>query len=215
MTERLVDIIDERCKKLLEQVHCMKVAKVIAVKGAVIDAKPLGNKGGLHYPVLPDLPVFHLLGGASSLTMPIKEGDFCLVFFSDDNSMSYVASQDIDFKDTPKHRLSDGFALVGLSQALTIPTDTTLTGKLIHDGDLTHTGNAEVTGDLTITGSTTQTGDITATGTVTAPTGAFGTLGTATMSAVMIAGQAGISAAIPDGTGKMMTFSNGILVRYS
>lgn len=65
-------------------------------------------------PLLLNVPVCFLGGGATHLTFPIQKGDECLVFFSDRCIDAWYQSGGIQNQVMPRmHDLSDGFALVG------------------------------------------------------------------------------------------------------
>ena len=73
----------------------------------------------IDYPVLVNCPVVFLFGGGGSLTMPITEGDTCLVFFADRDIDGWFASgQDGPPNSDRLHDLADGIALVGIRSAL-------------------------------------------------------------------------------------------------
>lgn len=71
----------------------------------------------IEYPILADVPLFVIQGGGAFLELPVKEGDGCLVLFSDRDIDNWWTSGNVGA--TPntlrKHSLSDGFALVGLN----------------------------------------------------------------------------------------------------
>jgi hypothetical protein len=66
------------------------------------------------YPVLVQCPIFVLTGGGSYLTMPIKQGDTCLVLFNDRDIDSWFLSGAVAPPASNRmHSLSDGMAIVG------------------------------------------------------------------------------------------------------
>lgn len=68
------------------------------------------------YPLLLDVPFVSLRGGQSGLTLPIKKGDTCLVFYNDraiDDWFSTGAVTQVS--STRLHSMSDGIALVGVN----------------------------------------------------------------------------------------------------
>src|SRR5580693_5302769 len=71
---------------------------------------------GVAYPLLVDVPVVCLGGGASRLTFPIAAGDPCLLFFCDRNFDAWFGTGSTSSPpNTPRtHSLADGFALVGV-----------------------------------------------------------------------------------------------------
>lgn len=67
------------------------------------------------YPVLVDCPVVVITGGDAGLTMPIKEGDDCLVCFNDrDIDKWFEGATNGPVESNRLHAMSDGIALVGL-----------------------------------------------------------------------------------------------------
>lgn len=73
------------------------------------------SKEWLNIPVLLDVPIVIPHAGGYALTMPIKQGDECLVIFSDmciDAWFSYGGIQ--NQMEKRRHDLSDGFAVLGV-----------------------------------------------------------------------------------------------------
>lgn len=67
-------------------------------------------------PLLQDVPVHYLRAGIYSITIPVKEGDECLVVFGDSCIDGWWQSGGIqDQMETRRHDLSDAFAIVGLT----------------------------------------------------------------------------------------------------
>lgn len=80
------------------------------------DASNNRAKKLLPYPVLLDVPVINLRGGKAGLSLPIKEGDQCIILFNDrdiDNWFNGARSGEVG--SLRLHSMSDGFALVGIS----------------------------------------------------------------------------------------------------
>lgn len=76
------------------------------------------NPKQVDYPVLMDVPVLILSGGTGMVTMPIDEGDQCLILFNDrdiDNWFSGANSGPVN--SGRLHALADGIALIGLFPA--------------------------------------------------------------------------------------------------
>lgn len=66
------------------------------------------------YPLLTDVPVLMLGGGAHFFTMPVTAGDECIVLFSDVCMDAWFQSGGVQNPMIARgHDLSDGFALVG------------------------------------------------------------------------------------------------------
>lgn len=70
------------------------------------------------YPLLQDIPVFVLGGGATNLTFPIQQGDQCLLLFNDRNISNWFETGLVGpVANTRAHNLADGLALVGIRQS--------------------------------------------------------------------------------------------------
>jgi hypothetical protein len=66
------------------------------------------------YPVLQDVPVQFLFGGAGGLTVPVLKGDPCLVLFNDRDMDNWFEGALTGPVATPRtHHLSDGLVVVG------------------------------------------------------------------------------------------------------
>lgn len=73
-----------------------------------------GNLTWEEIPQLLDVPFFIYSGGGYCLTMPIKQGDDCLVVFGDNCIDAWWQSGGVQNQiDRRRHDLSDGFAIVG------------------------------------------------------------------------------------------------------
>lgn len=69
------------------------------------------------YPVISGVPVIMPSSGGAYMTMPVKVGDSCIVFFADKditNWLTGIATQKPETKRT--HHLSDAVAILGLKQ---------------------------------------------------------------------------------------------------
>ena len=89
------------------------------------------------YPLLVDVPVIFLCGGAFSLKMPIVKGDTCLIFFNDRSIDEWFSSGQISgISSTRLHSLSDGIALVGIKSMSSLLTG--FTANMVIFGDGTH-----------------------------------------------------------------------------
>lgn len=72
------------------------------------------NDSVYRYPVLTNCPVFVLSGGNGCITMPVAEGDTCLVLFNDRDIDNWYTTGNEAVPNSPRtHDLSDGLALVG------------------------------------------------------------------------------------------------------
>lgn len=69
----------------------------------------------IDYPLLLDVPVIFLGGGAFRLTFPVANGDTCLILFNDRDIDNWVQSGQVGpVASSRMHSFSDGIALVGL-----------------------------------------------------------------------------------------------------
>jgi hypothetical protein len=104
-----------------------------AIKGAVPDDD--GNYTSANMPLLMDVPVVFPRGGGCTITFPIKEGDECLVVFSDRCIDFWWQNGGVQEPVDPRqHDLSDAFAFVGpQSQAEKISNISTTTLQMRTD----------------------------------------------------------------------------------
>lgn len=67
------------------------------------------------YPIIIDCPILCVSGGKANLTMPIKPGDECLLFFNDRDIDNWFQNSQVVAPETTRlHSFSDAMALVGL-----------------------------------------------------------------------------------------------------
>lgn len=142
-----------------------------AIKGAVADEQ--GNNVSANLPLLTDVPVIFPRGGGCTITFPVKEGDECLVVFSDRCIDFWWQSGGIQEPvDQRQHDLSDAFAIIGpMSQAekisgistdaVQIRTDDGASFiELSQGGDVTITSpSVTINGNVQVNGSISSTGD--------------------------------------------------------
>lgn len=131
-----------------------------------------GTKTLKEYPLLGECPVVVLFGGVDVLTMPIQEGDTCLVLFNDRDIDQWLISGDGSTPTTARlHDLSDGIAIVGIRPLTNSITNYLANGIRLSHGignsqidlkdDLIesiaelflHNGNMQVTEDMEINGN--------------------------------------------------------------
>ena len=103
------------------------------------------------YPVLVDCPTVVLSGGLAGLSMPIKQGDSCLVLFCDrDIDNWFNGAKSGPPASNRLHSISDGVALVGLrSPANKIPNYDADNPTLYNEGTRVKvkTGKVEIAND--------------------------------------------------------------------
>jgi hypothetical protein len=89
----------------------------LTVKARIAIKEIVDIDGDLHeieIPVLADVPVMNLTGGDYSITMPIKEGDECLIVFADMCIDDWWKNGGVKSQlERRRHNLSDGFAIIG------------------------------------------------------------------------------------------------------
>jgi hypothetical protein len=154
--ETIPQFIDEA----LSNLHTATIAKVTTVGSKTIGCKPVFNRvvndEEVELPEFVDVPFFTLLGGPSSITMPIEVGDYALLIFSERCIDNWWAGQ--DYKRPAEYRMhdySDAIALVGLKPGgIDIPSLITIIGDLTSDSNidaLTYSvnGSAGATGTFT------------------------------------------------------------------
>lgn len=157
-----------------------QLASIKLVMKQVKDVQEDGTRILTEYPVLLECPVFFLFGGADFISLPIEQGDFCIVLFSDreiDQWLNHGAGQyPISIR---THDISDAIALVGIrpltnsvvgyitngirlshgggNSTIDLKTNLieTVATLLLHHGNLQVTGNGLIQGDLTVEGNAT------------------------------------------------------------
>ena len=82
-----------------------------------VDIKELyNNNTELEYPILANVPVIFPRSGGASITLPVKQGDGCLVIFLDRDITNWLLGASKQKPATKRiHHLSDAVAFVGLS----------------------------------------------------------------------------------------------------
>lgn len=172
-------------------INCMKIGTIqsfdtstqlasikIAYK-QIVTVDESGNKTLQDYPILLECPVMTLFGGVDFMSMPIQEGDSCLVLFSDRDIDYWLNNGDGGIPATGRlHDISDGIAIVGI-RSLTNSIGNYLSNGIrlshgegnsqidlkedliesiaelfLHNGDMRVTGDVRINGNLTIDGDT-------------------------------------------------------------
>ena len=119
-------------------------------------------------PLLVDVPIVIPRAGGFSITLPVQEGDECLVVFADTIIDAWWANGGVQNQpEKRRHDLSDGFAILGVwSQPRVIPNYSTSSAQL-------RTDDGSVYAEISTSGITLN-GDVTITGSLTAPTATIG-----------------------------------------
>lgn len=154
--DRLIDVINAAIFKALTDTHTMAICKVTGVNSETINCRSVINRvvdgESIEFPEFVDVPVISLQGGGKSLSFPIAEGDYCLLFIAERCFDNWWVGGDFQSPlEMRMHDYSDGFALVGinpLSGAIPITKDMKFIGDLVIDGSLTVNGGIEATGDV-------------------------------------------------------------------
>lgn len=88
------------------------------------------------YPLLTDVPVFFASGGNARLTLPIAQGDTCIVLFNDRDLDAWWASGQVVPPNSPRmHSLSDAMAIVGIRSQGNKVSDYSATDAELRFGD--------------------------------------------------------------------------------
>lgn len=176
----LTDVLNQTKRNLSTGINCINIGIIqsfdIETQSATIQLAlrrvtavyPDGTRTVETRPLLKSCPCFVLCGGSSYLTMPITEGDECLVLFNDRELDQWYANGGVQ---TPigyrVHSSSDAFALVGIKSLQNSIADYLANGvRLALNGEdridiisgliasfatlFKQTGDMEITGNLTV-----------------------------------------------------------------
>lgn len=191
---QLETVLEANKRKAKLEINCVKIgvieefdkdtqlATIQISHKQVVDVKDDGSEVIKDYPILLECPVVVLFGGVDVLTMPIEQGDNCLVLFNDRDIDNWLNNGNGKVPITARlHDISDAFALVGIRPLTNSITNYLSNGiRLSHNGgdsqiDLKdgliesvaslflHTGNMQINGNLEVNGNLTVNGTITAT----------------------------------------------------
>lgn len=119
----LDNLLEELRSEIFANLNCLQIGKIESynkseqsVEVQIMVKRRINETKIISYPVLVDCPLFVLQGGGAFIDMPIKTGDFCLIFFNDrDIDNWWTAGNETEPNTRRKHSLSDGIALVGLN----------------------------------------------------------------------------------------------------
>lgn len=180
----LASLIMQGIMNALADTHTIIIGQIEKVNKTTIDVQPViaRNVKGKDepLPVFPDVPVINLLGGTSSIQMPLAKGDDCILLVSERCFDGWYYGNK---NQKPMHPrmfdYSDCVAFVGLKNKageLEIPDRIKMVGDTLQIGDYEHQGNRlqigdyehqgdkEQTGNYILTGDITQTGNYSITG---------------------------------------------------
>ena len=124
----LKNLFDNSKTDIFQTLNCVKIGTIVSFDKVKRTAEvqisfkrslsiPLKDGTRIQsYPLLLDCPVITLQGGGGVLSFPIKEGDECIVLFSDSNIDAWFnnGGQALPM-DGRRHDISDGIAIVGLN----------------------------------------------------------------------------------------------------
>jgi hypothetical protein len=132
----LSDILRAHKQNIFKDINAIKIGKIEAfdldnqtasisiVYKKVIDEDSKGVKTLQEYPLLMECPVIGIYGGLGSLEMPVKAGDYAIVFFNDqDIDNWYNGNLGTGPNTERQHDLSDAFAWVGIRNLITALED--------------------------------------------------------------------------------------------
>ena len=125
----LYDAIQACINARMRVVHTCTVGIIVSYdssqqKASVVQAFQTNRPdGSISDPVvIPNVPVFVLSGGSAAITMPISEGDRCLLFFGEQSidlwkqsTGTFVKPQGINTAGLSTHSMVDAIAIVGVN----------------------------------------------------------------------------------------------------
>jgi len=105
------------------------------------------------YPILVDVPFFIMSGGGGVITMPIAQGDTCLVMFNDRDIDAWFTTGGVVAPNSSRmHDLADGLALVGFRSLSNLVAAYSTTDIQIKNGG----GQISVAAKINISNGTTS-----------------------------------------------------------
>lgn len=117
----LDDLLSELKFEIFATLNCHQIGKIEKINDNQTAEIKLqvkrrnGPEKTIDYPLLVDCPYVVLSGGGAYLDLPVSVGDYCLVLFNDRNIDDWWDTANVkEPRDTRKHSLSDGIALVGI-----------------------------------------------------------------------------------------------------
>lgn len=112
------------------------------------------------YPIIIGVPVFMPRAGAAQITYPVKEGDSCLLVFSERSLDEWMGKGNADSHDPRRYDLTDAFCFVGMCPTQSISADNV---EVINGGtkiSLTPGNTINIVGNINVQGTITCTGDV-------------------------------------------------------
>lgn len=118
-------VLDDLKNSIFAELNCISIGRIDSFDTTIQTAtikiayKKVINNEIYNYPLLVDCPVFVMSGSTANIQMPIKQGDYCIVLFCDrDIDNFYKGNVDTTLNSERMHNLSDGIALVGITNLL-------------------------------------------------------------------------------------------------
>ena len=119
---QLRDILDRVKGDTSKSINCIQIGKIAAFNAAkntveveIQSRRQMADGEVIDFPLLTDVPVFILSGGASHVSMPIEVDDPCIVLFNDRDIDTWWLSGKKDVPNSNRaHSIADGIALVGI-----------------------------------------------------------------------------------------------------
>lgn len=115
----------------------------------------------LTYPVIVEVPVFMPKAGVSTITYPVKEGDSCLLVFSERSLDEWMGKSTDEHHDPRKFDLTDAFAFVGMCPAQNINPENIEVINGATTFEVTPNAHINVIGNISVVGRIDCTGDVT------------------------------------------------------
>ena len=201
-------LLTQFSENIKKNINCIQVGQIVKFypqdKTADVNICFKEEKNGkyINYPLLLKCPVL-----GNKITLPIEEGEFCIVLFNDRNIDSWWETGEVQNPYTEdKHNLSDGLVICGLNSfvnainydnsAINLNYKTKINGETTINGQTTINDNTIINGDNAINGNNTVSGN---TDSLTYSTG----------------GVVGISGSFVNSLGNTLTFTNGIITNIS
>lgn len=194
-------LLDTFTENLKTNLNCVQVGQIVKFypENKTVDVnicfKQKVNGEIKNYPLLLKCPVL-----GNKITIPIEEGEFCIVLFNDRNIDSWWETGQSQLPRTnDKHNISDGIVICGLNS---------LANAIQYDNSAIclNYQQTKINGNLEVNGNTTQNGDNTITGNNEAAT--YSTGGEVGVSGVFVDTGAGAS-------GKTLTIKNGLITNIA
>ena len=127
----MTDLMDSNKRNIFNTMNCIQLGTIqeynptTNMSKVSVNFKRVFQDGTeLDYPLLCDCPTFILSGGGASISMPIAQGDQCLILFNDRNIDNWYLDGSVKApRNQRAHSISDAIVLVGIRHlAIAAPT---------------------------------------------------------------------------------------------